>query len=169
MGCPIKLRDGDYRIIENNIIVNSRYGVVTDTYCEDNHDRYLRNIFVLRSDMGPDENYQDAREDAQGCFYNPIKVPVDGLWAEADHNVFWNDTAEFKALACRASGSVIVEPVKKLSIEEWQALGYDRHSVFADPLFVDPENGDYRVKPGSPALELGFENFDMTSFGRLPD
>jgi S1-C subfamily serine protease len=30
---------------------------------------------------------------------------------------------------------------------------------------VDPENGDYRVKESSPALELGFENFPMDNFG----
>ncbi len=46
---------------------------------------------------------------------------------------------------------------------------YDTHSLLADPMFVDPENGDYRVRPESPALKLGFKNFDMDSFGLLPD
>lgn len=32
-------------------------------------------------------------------------------------------------------------------------------------MFVDPANGDFRVKPGSPALELGFKNFPMDQFG----
>jgi hypothetical protein len=54
-------------------------------------------------------------------------------------------------------------------MSEWQDLGYDTHSVYADPLFVDPESGDYRVKPGSPALELGFENIDLSKVGLLPD
>lgn len=46
----------------------------------------------------------------------------------------------------------------------------DHKSVIGDPLFMDFENGDYRVKTGSPALSLGFLNFPMTdaSFGR-PD
>jgi len=48
-------------------------------------------------------------------------------------------------------------------------LGFDRHSIFADPLFVDPENGDYRVKPESAALKLGFKNFDASEAGVLPD
>jgi len=56
-----------------------------------------------------------------------------------------------------------------LTLAKWQALGYDRNSTFADPLFVDPENGDYRVRPDSPALKLGFENFPMDHFGLLPD
>ena len=39
------------------------------------------------------------------------------------------------------------------------------HSLVGDPLFVDPANGDFRVKDGSPALELGFKNFPMDQFG----
>ena len=32
---------------------------------------------------------------------------------------------------------------------------------------MDPERGDYRVRPGSPALALGFNNFPMDQFGVL--
>lgn len=40
----------------------------------------------------------------------------------------------------------------------------------ADAKFVDPASGDYRVKPGSPALALGFVNFPMDRFGvRKPE
>jgi hypothetical protein len=58
---------------------------------------------------------------------------------------------------------------RKHSLAEWQALGFDQHSVFADPLFVDPAKGDYRVRPESPALKVGFENFDMTQAGLTRD
>ncbi|MGJ8643543.1 MAG: right-handed parallel beta-helix repeat-containing protein [Luteolibacter sp.] len=44
-------------------------------------------------------------------------------------------------------------------------LGWDENSVFGDPMFVDPANGDFRVKDGSPALEAGFKNFPMDQFG----
>ena len=43
--------------------------------------------------------------------------------------------------------------------------GCDAHSIVGDPMFVDPANGDFRVKPGSPALALGFANFPMDRFG----
>jgi len=43
--------------------------------------------------------------------------------------------------------------------------GRDEHSIAADPEFIDPGAGDYRVKPGSPALGLGFVNFPMDQFG----
>ncbi|MEI6892644.1 MAG: hypothetical protein V5783_10785 [Pontiella sp.] len=46
-----------------------------------------------------------------------------------------------------------------------QKYGWDEHSVVGDPLFVDPANGDFRVKDGSPAMKLGFRNFPMDQFG----
>jgi hypothetical protein len=49
--------------------------------------------------------------------------------------------------------------------EELRRLGLDPHSVTADPRFVAPATGDYRVKPGSPAERIGFANFPMDRFG----
>lgn len=38
-----------------------------------------------------------------------------------------------------------------LSFLEWQAAtGQDAHSVFADPRFVDPDNGNFTLCPDSP-------------------
>jgi hypothetical protein len=36
-------------------------------------------------------------------------------------------------------------------------------------MFVDARNGDYRLKPESPALKLGFKDFDVSNAGLLPD
>ena len=48
----------------------------------------------------------------------------------------------------------------------WASVGWDVHSVTADPMFVSPETLDYSVKPESPALKLGFVNFPMDQFGK---
>ena len=42
---------------------------------------------------------------------------------------------------------------------------WDEHSLYGDPMFVDPEHGDYTVKEGSPAFKVGFKNFPMDQFG----
>lgn len=56
-----------------------------------------------------------------------------------------------------------------LSLADWQAKGHDVHSLIADPLFVNPSKGDFRLKPGSPALKLGFQPIDVSKTGRLPN
>ncbi|MDP4778488.1 MAG: PDZ domain-containing protein [Opitutales bacterium] len=43
--------------------------------------------------------------------------------------------------------------------------GWDKNSIYGDPMFVDPANGDFRVKDGSPAFNIGFKNFPMDQFG----
>ncbi|HPD45400.1 MAG TPA: right-handed parallel beta-helix repeat-containing protein [Anaerohalosphaeraceae bacterium] len=52
-----------------------------------------------------------------------------------------------------------------LSLEEWKKLGKDRHSIYADPGFVDVENYNFALKPDSPALSLGFEPIDTGRIG----
>ena len=75
---------------------------------------------------------------------------------ESDYNVFWSTA----------------EPAPRLAnwtLEEWQQKGHDRASLIADPLFEDPQNGDFRLRPGSPALALGFKAIDMSTVGPAPE
>ena len=171
IGCPIKFREGDKRTIENNIIVDSGHSIVFNMGYEYTSDRFVRNVISLRSECEHDHNYGVSKEGRHGVFYHGIDTPLAGpLAAEIDHNCFWSDTGEF--LACfklGALGKRTGEKNEVLTLDQWRALGYDRNSTFADPLFTDPESGDYRVRPDSPALKLGFENFPMDRFGLLPD
>jgi len=48
-------------------------------------------------------------------------------------------------------------------------LGQDKDSLIADPLFVDPEHGDFRLRHGSPAAKIGFESWDMSAVGPVKD
>lgn len=60
----------------------------------------------------------------------------------------------------------VVDPdLGKTMLKKQQADGVDGHSLDIDPLFVDPANGDFRLKPNSPALKLGFVPFDMSKVG----
>lgn len=52
--------------------------------------------------------------------------------------------------------------------EQWKTRGHDVNSIVADPLFVDPEKQDFRLKPESPALKLGFHAPDVSTVGPRP-
>jgi hypothetical protein len=54
-------------------------------------------------------------------------------------------------------------------LEKQQSDGVDLHSRAVDPLFVDPENGDFNFKTNSPALEMGIIPFDMSKVGLRTD
>jgi len=53
----------------------------------------------------------------------------------------------------------------RLTLAQWQALGYDTHSIIATPtqLFVNASAADYHLKPGSPALDKGTSLLDVTT------
>jgi len=80
-----------------------------------------------------------------------------------DHNLLW---ANGDPVRIDAPGLV-----KKGSWEAWQKLGQEEGGVAADPQFVNPAQRDYRLKPTSPALALGFKPVDLSTAGvyKSPD
>ena len=71
-----------------------------------------------------------------------------------DYNLYWN-TADANW--------------GRRHLEAAQAKGIELHSLATDPQFVDPARGDFRLKPTSPALALGFEQIDQGKIGRAGD
>jgi len=55
--------------------------------------------------------------------------------------------------------------VSQAVLDKNQRDGVDAHSLAVDPMFVDPENGDFRFKPNSPALKLGIVPIDVSKIG----
>ena len=55
-----------------------------------------------------------------------------------------------------------------MSFAAWQTAGQDRDSRVADPMFLAPEKDDFRLRPGSPAAEVGFEPWEFSTVGPRP-
>ncbi len=83
--------------------------------------------------------------------YRPAGMPTDRAWgAEMDYNLV------------HQAGAVGSKPALELQSQSHR----DEHSIVADARFVeDAVAGDFQVKPDSPALALGFQNFLMDRFG----
>lgn len=60
---------------------------------------------------------------------------------------------------------IIIKSPGMGTVAKWQSAGYDVHSLFVDPLFVNPSNYDYTLQAGSQAFSLGFQQIDTSSIG----
>jgi hypothetical protein len=51
----------------------------------------------------------------------------------------------------------------------WQHTGKDRASISPEHLFVEPAKNDFHIRPGSPALSIGFTPLDHDEAGAYDD
>ena len=81
----------------------------------------------------------------------------------SDYNIFWNSTPNFLIRTAFSSHP---------NLASHQASGLDTHSIQANPLFLDPANGDFTPGEGSPAIDAahaGIPHWTATdALGRPP-
>ncbi|MGA7523222.1 MAG: right-handed parallel beta-helix repeat-containing protein [Acidobacteriaceae bacterium] len=166
-GVSFKWREGAYREVYNNIWYKSRVAPCFHVGNNENHDRYYNNITVM--DPG-DAQWPDGWPWWPQMFHSVIAPPAEGPWfEEIDRNLFWAEHGEFQAVVDQLRSEDGKRNPRRYDLAGWQELGWDRNSVFADPLFVDAENRNFQVRPDSPVLKLGFVNFAMGGWGLTPD
>jgi hypothetical protein len=157
-------------LVENNVVHHQHAGGLHfNMQCLGNI--VQNNVFALNGTAGQWTRYGDPplTEDTN-CnvlmqnvvYFRDARLFNESKWQNyrmvIDYNVYYD-----------ASG----KPVRPLgfSWDEWRTKGQgsdyhlDGSSVVADPLFVDPEHDDFRLKPESPALRLGFRPIDLTDVG----
>ncbi|MEO9894153.1 chitobiase/beta-hexosaminidase C-terminal domain-containing protein [Aurantibacter sp.] len=147
LGSSIKLRDGMYRKVFNNITV-SAVPLGWHVWPKASEDEVFQNIFVITGKV-------PGEEAPTNIFIRPISMTDQSNWSNNyDYNLYWNvNYPENNQIS------------NENNFEQWKASGYDLNSKIDNPLFVNPENGDYSVADNSPALQLGFKNFAMDNFG----
>ena len=78
----------------------------------------------------------------------------------SDHNLFYTSD---RRLGLAHDPSVGQSAADLAAWRTWR--GHDRHSLEADPLFVDVDKRDFRLKPGSPAIGAGLDGADIGALG----
>ncbi|MBI5819038.1 MAG: right-handed parallel beta-helix repeat-containing protein [Verrucomicrobia bacterium] len=143
--------------LENNLVYDAKTGSYHQHYGREN---IVRNNILAYS---MDGQIQRSRIEQHLSFTFEGNIvlwrggpllgrPAKDANVKFENNLYWEESGE---------------PIKfnDLSFEEWQKLGKDTHSLIADPKFVNPRKGDFRLRAGSPAVKIGFKPFDYTKAG----
>ena len=144
-------------LVENNILYNHGHGIGLH-YGRDNVVRNNIIAFCRENMLGVGRVEEHLSMD----FHHNIVYDTDGTvalgnWGKAkmksDYNCYWDPDAGPDLEICG------------WTFEEWQERGHDPNSLLADPRFVDPRKLDFRLRPDSPALKLGFKPIDLSRAG----
>lgn len=147
-------------LLEKNIVYNTETGGFHQHYGRDN--RVVNNVFayshgpqIIRTRQEPHNSFFFENNIV---YYNNNKL-LGSNWDQPNFtlggNLYWNTAGA-------------VDFIGK-SLAEWQGLGHDKGSVIADPMFTDPENGDFSLAEDSPARKLGFPSLDCRQAGLYGD
>lgn len=169
-GIYLDATTGGY-LVENNVVYNIHSGCLM--YSNGGHEHVIRNnVFAFPAnhmlwpfwEKRPNTFQRNLMLMTQGTLFVPFtertlreRLAAKESLGTWDQNLYWHtgerDELEFF----------------KLNFAEWQALGVDKNAVLADPQFVAPEQYDFRLRPGSPALKLGFQPIDTSRVGLYGD
>ena len=165
-------------LIENNVVYNTKFAGYNIHFCKEVTVR--NNIFAFgrlqqlsRSRVEP---HKSVFFENNIVYWKEGKL-LDGNWKDKPYTFYFHPkdgsgTRETTS-TFDMDWNVYFNPTQKLdgvqfngmTWDQWRKTGKDARSVYADPLFVDPDSHDFRLKPDSPALKMGFEPIDVTAVG----
>ena len=143
-------------LIENNVVYRTKTGGFHQHYGKEN--TVTNNIFAF----GKEQQLQRTRIEEHTSFtfernilYYDSGELLGVNWGDDHYKMDYNLYFDTSGRTVKFAGA---------TFEDWQKR-HDQHSIIADPLFVDPRNDDFRLKPDSPAFKLGFKQPDISNVG----
>jgi hypothetical protein len=154
-------------VIRNNLLYNNHASGISlyqiDGGSGSQNNRVLNNTILMASDGRWAINIPDANDTHNKLFNNIVL-----------NNHSWRGSIAIAAPALAGFESdynVVMDRFSadggdtRLTFAQWQALGYDQHSIIATPsqLFVNASAADYHLMPGSPAIDKGTSLNDVAT------
>jgi len=167
-----------YLLIENNIVYNTKYAAYNIHYAKELTVR--NNIFALGKleelNRTKGEPHTSVYFENNIIYWKTIKDPFNADWKDQTYQYHvdpWKEAQPVKTTNFDTDYNLYFNPnlpVDSLTFngnswQQWQKMGKDFHSLYSNPMFVDPENFNFGLKPGSPAFQLGFKQIDMSTVG----
>lgn len=149
-------------VLEYNVVYDTKSGGFHQHYGADNVIR--NNIFAFSRESQIRRSREDLKNSVifdRNVVYCDNDQVLTQIWKNGDYrvddNVYWSIGKTAPLFDGR-------------EFEEWKATsGQDRHSLLADPLFVNAAARDLRLRPDSPAFKLGFKPIELQGFGLTGD
>ena len=161
-GWGIYFDEGSSSILaQSNVVYRTTHGGFHQHYGATN--QVWNNIFAFARDF----QVQRSRPEPHISFsfktnvvYFDTGTLLGGTWDNNNYEMDWNVYYD-----ARPEGRQKPFPLGYGTWEKWQAGGHDKHSVIGDPLFLSPQQYDFHLQKGSPALKQGFQAIDLHSVG----
>jgi hypothetical protein len=149
---PFHQHYGRGNVVRNNIFAFGREGQVALGRAEAHTAFFFeRNITVT---------------DGQPLFVGGYSGQLEKRKFESDLNLFWDVSGEaIHSGNSRSDGQGGILLVRTFDLDAWQGMGYDQHSIVADPDFKDLANRDFTLPEDSPAYDVGFQPIDFSDVG----
>jgi hypothetical protein len=152
-----QLHYGRENVVRNNVFALSRIGQVSLTMVDRGSNAFTFTRNIVLADGAPLLVARNRESLSRRGF-------------QSDLNLFWDLSGgePYSTDQHRNERNEMVAG-RRYTLADLQALGYDRHSVAADPRFADVAKRDFRLPPDSPALPLGIEPVDLSGVGPRPE
>lgn len=153
-------------LFENNLVYDTLDGSFHQHYGKDN---IVRNNILARSGLNP------ARPNGEPHQVAITRIEEHRSIVFERNIVYWKEGVALGYNADKAKAEYIANlwfnaggdaTFAGKSHSDWVAeTGKDVGGIVADPMFVDPDANDFRLKDGSPAEKIGFVPFDYSKAG----
>lgn len=177
----VQLHGGENSLFENNILIAGLPSTMNHIRKDGRpcYNKILRNIvYYTAPDPKLMQRYGQIVTGITGnansiapLFFVGWAVPKAAA-DESDYNLFCpiggsdlKDLYFYEGADLSSTSQWISEPIPD-RIAWWRDQGFESHSITGkDPLFYDAKNEDFRLKPNSPAFELGFKPIPVDQIG----